>query len=99
MMSGHQQGQHLADHPIIARHWFGVGDESSPSRSRRRHRQIEHIHQLGPRAIEELVVEVANGEDLDTALEAYQRLTPELLKATGGDRFPPAPLHEVRRVS
>ncbi len=102
-MSGHQQGQHLAgfdpaECPILARHYFGDADSTSPA-SLRRHRQIEHVHRLGPRATEELAVEVANGEDLDTALEAYQRLTPELLKATGGDRFPPAPLHEVRRVS
>ena len=32
------------------------------------------------------------------ALAAYERLTPDLLKAVGGDRFPPAPIHEVRRV-
>ncbi len=42
-------------------------------------------------------VEVANGEDLDRALSAYDRLTPEMLKATGGDRFPPGPIHKVER--
>ncbi len=84
-----------AEYPILAHHWFGVGAATAT----RRHRRIEHIHQLGPRAIEELVVEVANGEDLDHALDAYQRLTPEMLEATGGDRFPPMLLHEVRRAS
>ena len=61
----------------------------------RRQRQIEHVHRLGPRAVGELLYEVAKGEDLDRALEPYQRLTPNLLKAVGGDRFPPAPIHEV----
>ena len=92
-----------ATHPIISRHWFGVEPlhpigqiaVEAPG-SLRRHRQFEHVHRLGPRAVEELAVEVANGEDLDHALEAYQRLTPELLETTGGDRFPPAPVHVVR---
>ena len=39
--------------------------------------------------------EVANGEDLDRALGTYERLTPDLLKALGADRFPPFPIHEV----
>ena len=29
-------------------------------------------------------------------VEAYERLTPDLLKALGGDRFPPLPIHEVQ---
>ena len=108
-MSRHQQGQHLADfdvatHPIIARHWFGVEPpctigqiRTTAPTSLRRHRQFEHVHRLGPRAIEELAIEVANGADLDRALSAYDRLTPELLKTTGGDRFPAQPIHEVER--
>ena len=93
-----------ADHPILAAHWFGLAPlcpigqiaVEAPA-SLRRHRQFEHVHQLGPRAIEELAVEVANGEDLDRALSAYDRLTPEMLKATGGDRFPAQPIHVVER--
>ncbi len=88
--------------PIIAVHFFGVElphpvgpiPVEAPA-SLRRHRQFEHVHRLGPRAVEELAVEVANGADLGHALEAYQRLTPELLETTGGDRFPPAPIYEV----
>ncbi len=34
--------------------------------------------------------------NLDRALTAYERLTPDLLKAVGGDRFPPLPNHAVR---
>ena len=64
--------------------------------SLRRQRQIEHVHRLGARAVGELLREVDDGADLDHALAAYERLTPELLKATGGDRFPAQPIHVVR---
>ena len=88
-------------HPILARHFFGVEPPrpiaTPPDTTARRQRQIEHVHGLGLRAIDELLREVAEGEDLDIALEAYQRLTPDLLKATGGDRFPALPLHGVKR--
>ncbi len=91
-----------AEHPILAAHWFGIETLRSigpipveAPASLRRHRQFEHVHRLGPRAVEELAVEVANGADLGRALEAYQRLTPELLETTGGDRFPLAPTREV----
>ncbi len=88
--------------PILARHWFGV----EPLRpvghvvlgvvaALKRQRQIEHVYRLGPRAVGELLHEVAEGEDLDRALAAYSRLTPDLLRAVGGDRFPPVPIHEV----
>ena len=91
-----------AAYPILSRHWFSVEPlhpintiTAEASASLRRHRQFEHVHKLGPRAVEELTVEIAGGEDLDRALEAYQRLTPELLEATGGDRFPAAPIYKV----
>ncbi len=80
-------------HPILAVHWFGT----RPVRSLNRQRQIEHVHRLGARAVAELLHEVAAGENLDHALESYGRLTPGLLKALGADRFPPVPIHEVRR--
>ena len=63
----------------------------------KRQRQIEHVHRLGVRAVGELLRQVAEGEDLDSALGAYQCLTPNLLKAVGGDRFPPLPIHEVQK--
>ena len=92
-----------ATHPILSRHFFGVEPlhpintiAATAPASLQRHRQFEHLHRLGPRAVEELTLEVANGEDLDRALAAYQRLTPELLEATGGDRFPVLPIHVVR---
>ena len=90
--------------PIIARHYFGVepfrpiGEVAAEViLNLRRQHQIEHVHRLGPRAVGELLYEVAKGEDLDRALEPYQRLTPGLLKVLGGGHFPPVPIHEVER--
>lgn len=92
-----------AVHPIIARHLFGVeplrqiGDiADNVVADLKRQRQVEHLHQLGPRAVGELLREVAKDEDLDRTLEGYERLTSDLLKALGGDRFPPLPIHEVQ---
>ena len=92
-----------AAHPIVARHFFGIepfrqiGDVAAKViADLKRQRQIEHLHQLGPRAVGELLCEVAEGGDLDHALAAYERLTPALLKAVGGDRFSPLPIHEVK---
>lgn len=79
--------------PILGTHWYGL--QPDVARQLQYQRQVEHLHRLGPRAIGELIREVAAGEDLDSALAAYQRLTPSLLKALGGDRFPPTPVHEV----
>ena len=95
-------GFDATNHPIISRHFFGVepfrpiGEAASnvPS-SLRRQRQIGHVFGLGLRAVSELLHEVDAGADLDSALAAYCLLTPELLLATGGDRIPPAPIHEV----
>ena len=57
--------------------------------------RITRQEYMGPREVGELLCEVAEGEDLDRALEAYGRLTPDLLKTLGGDRFPPSPVHAV----
>ena len=90
--------------PILATQFFSLEPPRpvgqipvEPPASLRRHRQFEHVHRLGPRAIEEMAVEIANGEDLDRALSAYDRLTTEMLKATGGDRFPALPIREVQQ--
>ncbi len=89
--------------PIIAVHIFGIesprqiGDiTDNVVADLKRQRQVEHLHQLGPRAVGELLREVAKDEDLDRTLEGYERLTSDLLKALGGDRFPPLPIHEVQ---
>ena len=83
--------------PIIGRHFFGVEPFCPTGTGLRRERQIEHVYRLGVRAVAEMLFEVAEGGDLDRALEAYERLTPALLAAMGGDRFPPLPLHEIPR--
>ena len=90
--------------PILSQHWFGLEPLHPIAHvaadvvlaDLRRQRQIEHLYLLGPRAVGELLQEVAKDDDLDRALEAYGRLTPDLLKALGGDQFPSAPLREVR---
>ena len=91
-----------ASYPIISRHYFGlkplclvgeVGDDLGTDLRFRR--QVEHLHQLGVRAVGELLHEVAAGKNLDRALEAYESLTPDLLTALRGDRFPPLPIHAV----
>ena len=91
-----------AAHPIIARHFFGI----EPIRpidqvagevvaDFKRQRQIKHVYSLGVRAVGEILFEVAEGEDLDRALDAYERLTPSLLEAVGADRFPPSSIYQV----
>ena len=92
-----------AEYPIIAQHFFGTEPICQTrhivdmAMRLKRQRQIEHLHSLGPRAVGELLCEVSEAEDLDRALKAYERLTPELLKALAGDRFPPLPIHAVQR--
>ncbi len=65
-------------------------------------RGAKHLHTLGPRAIAELLIEVAQisggGPFILDQLDQYERLlTPALLSATGGDRFPSRPLRLVSR--
>jgi hypothetical protein len=56
-------------------------------------RGTQHLVQLGPRAVAELLAEIGNdsrclGNILDR-LDAWREMTPEVVAATGGDRFPP----------
>ncbi len=66
-------------------------------------RAIERLHSLGPRAVGELVSDLAEAEDCNTAvldlLYRYGRLTPQMVQKAGGDAMPPNPVHSVvRRV-
>ena len=59
---------------------------------------VTGLHALGPRPTGELLLEVIGGDerlrdDVFALLERYTRLTPEEVRAVGGDVFPPAPLH------
>ena len=64
-------------------------------------RHVERVHQLGPRAVAELLAEVgaerAIQHLIDRKVAQYASIDPGALAATGGDGFWPTPLHEVRR--
>jgi hypothetical protein len=67
----------------------------------RRQHLARRVHRLGPRVLFEVLDEIARdhgiAEDVDRRLAAYvDRLTPEMLRATGGDRFPPSPTRLLR---
>ena len=64
----------------------------------RYHMLVTRLHALGARPCGELLWEVIGGDerlrdDVFALLERYTRLTPEEVRAVGGDVFPPAPLH------
>ena len=48
-----------------------------------------HLHGLGPRAVVELLLELAPADRVLDRLNAYRRVTPDLLQVLGGDRFAP----------
>ncbi len=65
------------------------------------HRLIDHLHQLGPRPVAELLTELVGTDeqarrDVLGLLEKYGGLDPALVHALGGSGFPAPPLHEVR---
>jgi hypothetical protein len=63
-----------------------------PIVSVRLQRGAEYLHKLGPRATAELLAEVGNRiggmPAILAVLGEYQNLTPQVLRAVGGDRFP-----------
>ena len=63
-------------------------------------RQVEHLHCLGPRAVGELLAEIAVEYSImtlvDHKLDCYAELEPEALEAAGGDMFWPVPVRGVR---
>ncbi len=60
-----------------------------------------YLHGLGPRAVTELLLELAPPDRVLTRLDAYRRLTPALLRAAAGDRFAPrlSPVPDDRRAA
>ena len=63
-------------------------------------RRVEHLHALGPRATAEFLAEVGHrigGMPCILGLldEYEKRLTPEMIRLTGGDRFPHRQLRAV----
>lgn len=74
---------------------------SDPFVSLRLQRGAEHLHALGPRAVAEFLAEVSGKigglPAIQSLLVEYQRLTPGMVRAAGGDRFPPRPLRIVAK--
>ncbi|MFC7332929.1 hypothetical protein [Rhodocista pekingensis] len=71
-----------------------------PTAAQRRQRHAATLHRLGPRAVLELLEELERAHRLppgalDDLLDSYATLDPAVLRALGGDRFPPRPIREV----
>ena len=71
-----------------------------PADTLRLRRGAEHVHTLGPRAVAELLAQVAReGRDLPGTLDLLDNwragLSPELVRAAGGDHFPRRVLLQV----
>lgn len=49
----------------------------------------QHLHDLGPRALAELLLELAPSDQVLDRLNHYRRISPALLRAMAGNRFPP----------
>jgi hypothetical protein len=65
-------------------------------------RNVAQLHRLGPRALHALLRELGArhliGTEIETIVAWYvARLDDEMVRAVGGDRFPPTPLYLVRR--
>jgi hypothetical protein len=65
-------------------------------------RDVERLHRLGPRALHALLAELGARRLIRAEVEALvanyvARLDDEMVRAAGGDRFPPRPVYLVRR--
>jgi hypothetical protein len=65
-------------------------------------RGVEHLHALGPRAQAEFLAEVGHRIGglpaiMGLLTEYEQRLSPQMLRAVGGHRFPTRPMRVVPR--
>lgn len=71
-----------------------------PTAAQRRQRHAAALHRLGPRVMLEMLEEIERvhglpAGDLDARLGVYAAADPDVLRALGGDRFPPRPLRGV----
>jgi hypothetical protein len=57
-------------------------------RSARRQRLAKHLHKCGVRPVLEALIAVEGGQPLDTVLEDFARLSPEIYEAVGADVMP-----------
>jgi hypothetical protein len=79
---------------------MNIIDDVADSRFDRKVRRV--IRELGERALAELIREhcalTMTRTSFECRLDEYlERLAPEMLRATGGDRFPASPLRLVRQ--
>ncbi len=62
--------------------------------------QVERVHALGARVLGELLAEIGTERSImptiHEKLGRYASIDPQALRVAGGDKFWPAPLHEVR---
>jgi hypothetical protein len=58
------------------------------SRTPRRQRLVRHLVACGERPVLEALLAVENGQPLDTVLEDFARLQPEICEALGADTLP-----------
>ena len=63
-------------------------------------RKVARLHALGARTHYEFLHEIGRRHGIRTAIEGLldryvDHLTVEMLRAVGGDRFPPPPIHLV----
>ncbi len=72
---------------------------AAATRDLRRRLHVERLHRLGPRALDELLLEIGAEMScltaIETRLERYAGLDRGVVAAVGGDRFPPSPLHAM----
>ena len=73
---------------------------STPLAGPRFEHWCRQVHALGVRPLGEMLIEVAvatgRPDIVADRLQAYAQLDPEIVRAVGADRFPPAPLGLVR---
>ena len=63
-------------------------------------RDVDRLHALPARVTYELLREIGATRQILTLIEertaAFASIKPDVLAVTGGDRFPPLPIHEVQ---
>jgi len=103
-----------AEFPILSLHWFGILPRPQANDRQAApvgpiaagivadlafQRDIERLHELGPRPQYELLREVERrygcARFIRERVKRYADLDPEIVAALGGDVFPPAPIREV----
>jgi hypothetical protein len=77
-----------ANHPIVITRIPAVAQHLR--RCPRFHPLTERLHQLGPRPLGELLIEVAAGGDLLDTLGRYTRHSPKFVRHVGARDWPPA---------